>query len=352
VFAYNLGIFALYLAVLVGPTYYFRRKIGPVRWRFLHRLALIVYVLSVWHTLLLGLDFSYYPWVRPLTWLAQIPLLVLFVRRLMRPARSGKTLSTACGDWLTATRYALVALSVAAIVGIALLVVTGHSDLPARVGYHTPMARVVGNPWLPLWLRIVATAAFGAVLVVHLWHIARCAGRERAWHSGHVLMALGMIVMFLPTSGMIVSARGGQVVFAVAALGVGGSLLADAMRYRRVGALWVVGCVDLAAMAYMFVMPSAPAEWLTGLAVAWFALQAFGWATGRLGTMADLGGPRSAEVVGAAGTEVSVCSAHRQVSDRSVRATLTVMSLGMGYMFLAMQFGMHQMSIMPGMPGM
>ncbi|MGH3626632.1 MAG: DUF5134 domain-containing protein, partial [Sciscionella sp.] len=231
-------------------------------------------------------------------------------------------------------------------------VVTGHSDLPARVGYHTPMARAPGNPWLPLWLRIVATAAFSVVVVVHLWHIATCTGRGRAWHYGHVLMALGMIVMFLPTKGMIVSTRWGQVVFAVAALGVGCFLLADVLRHRRVGALWVIGCVDFAAMVYMFAMPAAAAGWLTGVAVAWFGLQALCWAAGRLGAIGGLGGPRLADLPGAAGTAVPMSTTPRQVTDRSVRVTLAVMSLGMGYMFLAMQFGMRQMSMMPGMPGM
>jgi sulfoxide reductase heme-binding subunit YedZ len=148
-FAYNLGIFALYVAVLVGPTYYLRRRIGPVRWRFVHRFALLVYILSVWHTLLLGLDVNYYPWARPLTWLAQIPLLVLFIRRLLHPARQA---ARARHAWSTGLRYGLAGLSVAAVVAISVLVVTGHATFPATVGHDTPMPMLAGNSWLP-WRR-------------------------------------------------------------------------------------------------------------------------------------------------------------------------------------------------------
>ncbi len=57
VFACNIGIFALYLAVLVGPTYYLRRRIGTRFWMVAHRSALVIYIFSVWHALLLGADF-------------------------------------------------------------------------------------------------------------------------------------------------------------------------------------------------------------------------------------------------------------------------------------------------------
>lgn len=129
--AYNLGIFALYLAVLLGPTYYLRKVLGVRVWRFLHRFVIVVYALSVWHTLLLGVDFSHYVWVRPVTWLAQIPLLVLLARRLW-PGASAPGFGTA-------VRYVLAGVSATMASGVLLLVLTGNSHLPEGMhsgGHH------------------------------------------------------------------------------------------------------------------------------------------------------------------------------------------------------------------------
>ena len=126
-FGYNLGIFALYLALLLGPTYYLRGKLGVRTWRFAHRFTLVIYILSVWHTLILGADIAYYSWIRPFIWLAQIPLLVLFMRRLLQPAHTVKNSSAGTQAWVKAIRYGLVALSGAAIVAVVVIVVTGNS---------------------------------------------------------------------------------------------------------------------------------------------------------------------------------------------------------------------------------
>jgi methionine sulfoxide reductase heme-binding subunit len=373
VLGYNTGIFALYLAVLVGPTYYLRRRIGPVRWRFVHRFALVVYILSVWHTLLLGVDFSYYPWVRPLTWVAQIPLLALFIRRLARPARRGEGTARA---WTSAIRYALIAASAAAVAAIVALVVTGHADLPHRVGYHTPMPMPSGSSWLPVWLRVVATAALVVVAAVHLWHLSGQAARGRLWHTGHVVMALGMIDMFWPTGRMPVGGGIGQGVFAVAALGALGLAVADLARRRPGRWLWVLAVVDLGSMIYMFALPIPGLGWLTWILVAWFVLQAAGWASGRLTPIGrpshpdntpappaldgePLTGDTTAAsqpagtLVTAVRTAVSAAPDGRRRHELSVRLTLLVMNVGMAYMFLAMRLGMQHMGgAMPSMPGM
>lgn len=340
VFAYNIGIFALYLAVLLGPTYYVRRRIGQVRWRLLHRLALVVYILSVWHTLLLGLDFSYYPWVRPLTWLAQVPLLLLFARRMLRPARRPRNTALA-----GALRYGFAGLAVAASVAITALVVTGHSGWPARVGHHPAMPLPTGNPLLPVWLRVLATAAFAAVLVIHLRHLLHGGPRARMWHGAHVLMALGMIDMFLPTHGMLVGGFAAEAVFAVAAVAVAGLLVADLARTGRVGALWLVAAVDLAAMAYMFAAMDGGVPWLTWLLVAWFVLQGIGWATGRLADTLDSGG-----LGGTAEARVDGWSESTAAHGLSIRLTLLIMNVGMAYMFVALSLGGMSMPPMPGMP--
>ncbi len=229
------------------------------------------------------------------------------------------------------------------------------------------MPEVMGNAWLPTWLRVAATAGFAVVLAVHLRHLADGTRRRRAWHSGHVLTALGMIDMFLPTNQMIVATPAGEAVFAVAATAVVGFLLAERGHGRRVGGLWPVIGVDLAAMAYMFAMlavPSTRLGWLTGLLIAWFVLQALGWLTGKLAVLADLGEPRTAPNLAPTGTPArrrgagaglairiadggrTTPAAVARGSARSlgVRATLAVMSLGMAYMFLAGQLGPSPMA--------
>jgi sulfoxide reductase heme-binding subunit YedZ len=91
VWAYNLGIFAFYLAVILGPTFYLRRKLGVQAWKYAHRFILIFYVASVWHTLILGIAVQDYPtFFRPLFWLAQIPVLLLIARRFEELASSTK----------------------------------------------------------------------------------------------------------------------------------------------------------------------------------------------------------------------------------------------------------------------
>lgn len=129
VWGYTLGIVAVYLLVLLAPSFYLRRRMGTARWRFLHRFVIVCYALSVWHALILGADIGYYPWIRPLIWLAQIPLLALFTRRLLLPARAGGRLSPARLAALRGARYTLAAISVMAIVTVLALVSTGHSGV-------------------------------------------------------------------------------------------------------------------------------------------------------------------------------------------------------------------------------
>jgi hypothetical protein len=122
---YTTGIVAFYLAFVLGPTYYLRKTIGVTRWRFLHRFSVVVYILSFWHTLILGLDTSHYGWVRPFMWLMQVPLLVLFARRLLQPAAATR----AGGSPLRAvTGRGLAVASGVGIVAVLGIVLTGNSD--------------------------------------------------------------------------------------------------------------------------------------------------------------------------------------------------------------------------------
>jgi hypothetical protein len=94
---------------------------------FTHRFTLLIYILSVWHTLILGLDTSYYSWVRPFIWILQIPLLLLFMRRLLQPSRISKKATNGSQVWAKTIRFGLVALSGIAIVLVFIIVLTGNS---------------------------------------------------------------------------------------------------------------------------------------------------------------------------------------------------------------------------------
>jgi predicted ferric reductase len=123
---FNTGIFATYILLLVAPTFYLRGRLGVSNWRFVHRFVVAFYVLSVWHTLVLGLDVGHYSWAQPLIWIAQIPLLVLLIVRLRNPLRGDGRLSR---QGLELTRYAIATASLVAIALIVALVVSGNSGL-------------------------------------------------------------------------------------------------------------------------------------------------------------------------------------------------------------------------------
>lgn len=124
---YNLGIFAIYTLALTAPTFYLRHIIRADRWRFIHRFVLVFYALSFWHALILGVDVGSYRWIRPLMWVAQLPLLVLFIKRLLEPRNKRYNGSPVRRVLLTVMRYGLVVISGATIVAILIIVVSGQS---------------------------------------------------------------------------------------------------------------------------------------------------------------------------------------------------------------------------------
>jgi len=74
------GVIAAYLAALLGLSFYVRRRIGTKRWRSLHRLTLLVYVLGVLHTLGAGTDASTV-WLQAIMLLTGAPILFLALLR-------------------------------------------------------------------------------------------------------------------------------------------------------------------------------------------------------------------------------------------------------------------------------
>ncbi|MDQ0983244.1 ferric reductase-like transmembrane domain-containing protein [Streptomyces sp. V2I9] len=129
--AIPVGQAALYLAVPLGLLFYVRHRIGPRTWRVLHRCVIVVYVLSVWHTLLYGTNVWYDGWFRTGVWLLQLPIAVLLLLRLMRPARRSEALSartgaTSGGRTRWALRLAGRLAVVAVVVALVAVVATGR----------------------------------------------------------------------------------------------------------------------------------------------------------------------------------------------------------------------------------
>jgi hypothetical protein len=200
------------------------------------------------------------------------------------------------------------------------------------------------------------------VVVVHIHHVLTMSGRARLWHGVHVLAALGMVDMFWPSGRMPVGPGAAELVFGLAAFGLAVLVTVDAGRYGRPVWLWAIAATDMAAMAFMFVLMSTRSlEVVTVLLVVWFIAEAVGWSTGFLAAAAPYGDAmtRSPEPAKPAagwrsGAAVSLllraAPAHRVHSPLS-RVSLTVMSVCMAYMLLAMQFGVDAAGS-PGMPGM
>lgn len=76
------GAVGAWLAVALGLTFYARKRIGVKRWRAAHRATIVVYVLSVGHTLGAGTDAGE-PWLRAFAVTTGAAVLFLFVMRLL-----------------------------------------------------------------------------------------------------------------------------------------------------------------------------------------------------------------------------------------------------------------------------
>ena len=83
----GVGIIAGYLGVLLGPSFYVRRRIGARRWRRLHRFIVLVWILAVVHALGAGSDASKL-WLRAIALAPVAPIVYLLVVRMAGAARS------------------------------------------------------------------------------------------------------------------------------------------------------------------------------------------------------------------------------------------------------------------------
>jgi hypothetical protein len=230
------------------------------------------------------------------------------------------------------------------------------------------------STWLPTWLTLAWAAVFAGILLVHAWHLVVLSGRRRLWHGVHVLMASGMLVMFVPTGATGILSSAAIAAFLAAAATVGCLLARERVHRRALGPLWFAALVDLAAMAYMLAMTTARLAVLTLTLLVWFAAQATGWITGRLCVVLahnGLGKPAEAAApvdILATGTPVVAAIKPGIIKDNGapvlpvppkprehahqhvLRVSLGLMALGVAYMLIVMQWSM---TVAPaGMSGM
>jgi sulfoxide reductase heme-binding subunit YedZ len=78
----GLGIIAGYLALLLGPSFYLRRRLGARRWRKLHRATVLIWVLSAVHAIGAGSDGATV-WLRAVVLAPVMPIAYLLALRLL-----------------------------------------------------------------------------------------------------------------------------------------------------------------------------------------------------------------------------------------------------------------------------
>lgn len=193
---------------------------------------------------------------------------------------------------------------------------------------------------LPNWLAVIWMLVFFVIIAIHGRHVLESEGQRRWWHSGHVLMAVGMAVMYAPGSVDHFNIPTGfwSLAFANAAIAIVLWMVVQALAGRGTNLLWLLMAFDLAAMAYMW-SPSGFQAPITWLLVAYFAGQAVLWGTDRMRNLDErtiLGGAVSVTPEGALAASV----AEPLICYKDLRVSMAAMTLGMAYMFAAMQLVM------------
>lgn len=190
---------------------------------------------------------------------------------------------------------------------------------------------------LPSWLAVLWMLAFFVIIATHARHVLESEGQRRFWHSGHVFMALGMAIMYAPASVDHFNIPPGfwSLAFANWSIAIVLWMIVQAFAGRGTNVLWLAIAFDMGAMAYMW-SPSGFQAPITWILVAYFALQAVLWAADRMRNLDGhtiLGGGISVSPDGAMAASV----AEPLICFKDLRVSMSVMSLGMAYMFAAMQ---------------
>jgi hypothetical protein len=207
----------------------------------------------------------------------------------------------------------------------------GQSAPPAAHGASTAITTNI----LPTWLAVLWALLMIGVAAVHFRHAWESSGQRRIWHSGHVLMALGMAFMFAPASidPIHIAGRVWQDAFATAAVLILAGILAALVSRWSVNALWPLAAIDMAVMAYMFSTASR-AIGLTWLLAGCFGGASALWLGDRMRAVDRrfIVGAYAITPEGALGAAAAV----PLICDRNLRVSMAAMALGMGYMLAAM----------------
>jgi sulfoxide reductase heme-binding subunit YedZ len=134
---YTVGVLSLYGAVVLGPSYYLRRRLGPRVWLVAHQFAALVYALALWHALALGPNVrSDGPW-RVALWVAQIPVIALFAARLWQPRRPADRMDARLRNpRYGQARFAVLRVSATTGVLLAALVILSVALAAVSPGLH------------------------------------------------------------------------------------------------------------------------------------------------------------------------------------------------------------------------
>ena len=194
-------------------------------------------------------------------------------------------------------------------------------------------------PLVPEWLGIAGAAVFVLIAASHLCHLTTATGQRRPWHACHVLIAVGMAFMYAPAAidPFVIPAGLWRVVFALAC--VLAALWSMGGVQRAPTLMWLLTAVDLGAMVCMWTTNlSASLCWAL---VVYLGVQASLWAVDAYRRV-DGGAP----VINVAGLSVApggvalpVAGARAEslLGDLDISVSMVLMSVGMAWMFAAMQ---------------
>jgi Domain of unknown function (DUF5134) len=198
---------------------------------------------------------------------------------------------------------------------------------------------------LPDRARWIWVGVFLCIGLRHLVHAAQTRSAQRLWHSGHLLMAIGMVYMFMPAAYRSVPRWPCWLIFTTATTLAGGYAVVKLLNGIRIDFPWVTLTAGLGIMAYMLAVmgEQAWAPLSYGAAICCGA-EAIGWFTGalrgrahddhRLRTTIDSRGD------GARTTRSRYLGGALPIAYHTTwlsRATLGLMAAGMAYMLVAMQ---------------
>jgi hypothetical protein len=212
-----------------------------------------------------------------------------------------------------------------------------HAAMPGMVMGHAGGAH--GVNLLPEWLGIVGVAVFVLIAISHLRHLAMTTGERAPWHACHVLMAIGMAFMYAPAAihAPAVPATFWRVLFGAAGVVVAVWALGGTVRAPNL--IWMLTAVGLGAMVYMW-SPGSFAAPLTWILVAYLVAEASLWALDayrRIDGSTPIVGLTMASVGYQGGAVTLEAAPAPLLGELNISVSMIGMTLGMAYMFVAMQ---------------